>query len=211
MSIAAAYTMWSKSYNIDRNITRDLDKEITPKVLAGMSFSSVVEFGCGTGKNTLFYSSIAEKVIALDFSEGMISVAKNSINAENVKFELANITNLWPISNQSQSLVTCNLILQHIADLGFVFAEARRTLIESGYVFISELHPIKKYQGSMARFEQRNESVCIPAFDHQISHFIKSAGQNGFKLVDLSEWWHADDLGRPPRLVTFLFKKVESL
>ena len=40
------------TYDADRNRTRDLDAEVTRRALAGNRFRSVVEVGCGTGKNT---------------------------------------------------------------------------------------------------------------------------------------------------------------
>jgi malonyl-CoA O-methyltransferase len=36
----------------------------------------LIELGCGTGKNTAFYAQIAARVIALDFSIGMLANAR---------------------------------------------------------------------------------------------------------------------------------------
>ena len=111
-----------------------------------------------------------------------------------------------PWSIAPRTTITCNLILQHVADLEFVFAEAGLALADGGQLFVSELHPIK-YQGSMARYDRDGLSVGIPAFDHQISHYIAAASRSGLRLSCLNEWWHEEDAGRPPRLVTFMFDK----
>ncbi len=207
MIIQEAYDQWSKTYDIDGNITRDLDARSTRKVLADIRCQAILEFGCGTGKNTEFFAHLGEKVLALDLSEGMISVAKKNMSNSNVTFKIADITRTWPVADQSHNLISCNLILQHIEDLDFIFAEASRSLSTGGHLFISELHPIKTYEGSMARFEQDGEAVLIPAFDHHISHFLKAALKNKLRLSVLDEWWHEDDAGKPPRLVTYLFQK----
>jgi SAM-dependent methyltransferase len=198
MSIRAAYDDWSKTYDSDENITRDLDAQVVRKVFSDFECGAVLEFGCGTGKNTAFLAGVASRVLALDFSFGMIAVARESVRASNVMFEHADITKSWPVADHSQDLIACNLILQHVADLEIIFAEASRTLAHGGQMFVSELHPIKKYQGSMARYERDGESISIPAFDHQISHYIASASRNHLRLSCLNEWWHERDAEREP-------------
>jgi malonyl-CoA O-methyltransferase len=64
-----AYNSWAATYDIDRNLTRDLDAQITREVLAGSRYSLILEIGCGTGKNTQLLAEIGENVTALDFSE----------------------------------------------------------------------------------------------------------------------------------------------
>ena len=101
MSIQDAYNEWSASYDNDRNLTRDLDREVMVEALAGRHFHSILEIGCGTGKNTLFLAQIGTHVHALDFSQGMIEKAKEKVTAENVNFEMADLTQRWPCENQS--------------------------------------------------------------------------------------------------------------
>lgn len=207
MRIQAAYNQWAKTYDADRNITRDLDADLTRRMFSGTSFNSILEFGCGTGKNTRLFSELGRRVIALDFSDEMLIGAQTAFNANHVTFQSADITAEWPVPEASQDLISCNLILQHIENLGFVFSQAYRALQAGGRLFISELHPIKKDQGSMARYVHEGEMICIPAFNHHISDFLKAAATCRLRLLDLNEWWHEEDAGKAPRLVTFLFEK----
>ena len=69
MNIQSAYNNWSESYDEDLNLTRDLDAEIVRKEFDKNKFESILEIGCGTGKNTIFFSEIANKVYAIDFSD----------------------------------------------------------------------------------------------------------------------------------------------
>ena len=96
MITRAAYDIWSETYDRDRNLTRDLDHEVTRATLAPFRFSSVLEIGCGTGKNTALLASIAAKVHALDFSDGMLAQAKNKVSSDNVMFTVADLTRPWP-------------------------------------------------------------------------------------------------------------------
>ena len=53
-NVREAYDNWSTKYDSDRNLTRDLDSLITKQTFVNPQFNSIVEIGCGTGKNTLF-------------------------------------------------------------------------------------------------------------------------------------------------------------
>ena len=69
------------------------------------------------------------------FSEEMLNRAKEKYAASNLDFLQADITRQWPFDDGSFDLVTCNLILEHIEDLDFVFFEAMRVLKPDGYFF----------------------------------------------------------------------------
>ena len=207
INVQQAYDAWSETYDADENLTRDLDRTVMVQLLAERPFSAVLEVGCGTGKNTPLLAEIGERVTAVDFSPGMIAQAKAKIMAPNVIFQVADLTQPWPTADAAFDLITFNLILEHIADLSFVLAEASRSLAAGGQLFISELHPFKQYQGSQARFVRDDATTHIPAFTHHISDFLSAAAGNGLSLITLNEWWHEADEGKPPRLVTFLFQK----
>jgi ubiquinone/menaquinone biosynthesis C-methylase UbiE len=207
MKIQQAYTDWSATYDLDRNLTRDLDQLITRDTLSNLRCKSILELGCGTGKNTGLLAQIGERVLALDFSAGMIEKARAKFSFDNVTFHVADITRLWPCESQSIDLVACNLVLEHIHDLSFIFLEASRVLVESGQFFISELHPFRQYQGTQANFLRNQQRTEIQAFVHHLSDFFAAAAANDLKLAQMKEWWHEEDQNKPPRLVSFLFEK----
>ena len=155
-NVRSVYNQWADSYDKTENNTRDLDKEATQVMLAKIILSSycVLELGCGTGKNTEWLFKKAHQVIAVDFSEEMLTKAKEKLSAPNLFFKRADITQEWTFQNDTFDLITCNLILEHVQDLEFIFSEATRVLHSNGYFFISELHPFKQYMGSKAHFEK---------------------------------------------------------
>ena len=205
MSVREAYDDWSASYDADRNLTRDLDARVTREVLAGRRFGSILEAGCGTGKNTAFYAEIGGGVSAMDFSYRMISMARQKVRAGNVRFLLADLTRPWPWKPDSFDLVACNLVLEHVEDLSFVFAGAARVLKRGGSFFVCELHPFRQYQGKQAVFSGVDGETRIPAYVHHISDFTRAAEENNMRFGDLREWWHEEDAGKPPRAVEFMF------
>ena len=207
MKIQDAYNEWSDIYDSNVNFTRDLDAEVTRLILKGQRFQSILEIGCGTGKNTEFLAEIGDSVLAFDFSEKMIAKAREKATASHVRFEMADITQPWICSNASFDLITCNLVLEHIENLNHIFAESARTLRSGGKFLVNELHPFKQYGGTKARFERGADVVELEVFVHHISEFIHATEENGLKLLKFDEVWHADDAGKPPRLVSFVFGK----
>jgi len=207
MNIQQAYQDWSSTYDQDRNLTRDLDEIVTRETLANLRCNSILEIGCGTGKNTALLAQIGQHVAAVDFSPGMIEKASAKLSNEKVTFAVANITQRWPCEDQSIDLISCNLVLEHISDLSFIFAQAFRVLSDGGRFFVSELHPYRQYQGTQANFRRNQETTQIPAFVHHISEFIHAGAANNLALSGMKEWWHQEDQNKPPRLVTFMFQK----
>lgn len=207
MSIQNAYDEWSRTYDSDENLTRDLDRDVTRSRLGDIRFDSILEIGCGTGKNTSFLSQIGVEVCAVDFSELMIRKAKMKVQAENVRFALMDITRSWQFADGSFELIVCNLVLEHIPDLSHVFSEAARTLRSNGRFFVNELHPFRQYAGKKARFYRNEKKIEVDAFIHHISDFLNAAADNGLVLEHLNEYWHEADQNKPPRLLSLTFER----
>ena len=207
MSVRQAYSDWAATYDVDRNLTRDLDQAVTRNILANLHCKSVLELGCGTGKNTALLAEIGERVRAVDFSQSMIERAKDKLRLNNVSFEVADITEPWPCASESYDLIVCNLVLEHIRDLSFIFAEAFRVLVTQGRFFLCELHPTRQYEGKQASFRRNGKMTAIEAFVHHLTDFTDAANDHGFSLQSMKEWWHEEDRNKPPRLVSFMFEK----
>lgn len=205
MSIRNAYSAWAPTYDSVENPTRDLDAVVTRQLLSGTHWDAILELGCGTGKNTSFLAQIGDGVQAIDFSPAMMAQARTKVGAPNVRFTAADITQPWPCADAAVDLIVTNLVLEHIADLGFIFAEAARCLRPGGHFFICELHPFRQYEGTQANFAVGDTSVVIPAHVHHISDFLAAAQLHGFALARLDEWWRQPERVRPPLLVSLLF------
>lgn len=207
MSIEKSYNSWAKKYDTNKNKTRDLDKLVTINTLSKYNFNTVLELGCGTGKNTVWLLEKAKQIIAVDFSEEMLNKAKEKINNPKVTFKKADITKTWEIESEFADLITTSLILEHIKELDFIFKQAYKKLKPNGIFFICELHPYKQYAGSKARFETENGTEELEVYTHNISEFTSVALNNGFKLIQLNESFDELEQNELPRLISFVFQK----
>jgi ubiquinone/menaquinone biosynthesis C-methylase UbiE len=205
--IRHAYDAWSEQYDHDLNKTRDLEEQALKELLKGNYFSHCIEFGCGTGKNTAWLSGITAQLTAVDFSEGMLSRAKEKVQLAHIRFLQADINQEWAMETGSADLVTFSLVLEHIEDLNEIFRKASSVLIPGGLVYLGELHPFKQYTGSKARFESENGQRVLQGFTHHVSDYTQSAYRQGFHVEAIAEYFDDDQAGELPRILAILFRK----
>ncbi len=207
MTIDKAYNSWADNYDAVENKTRDLEKIAAKQTLGKYSYATVVELGCGTGKNTEWLAEKANSIIGLDFSPDMLLKAKEKIKSDKVQFQQADLTKPWDIKDNYADLLSCSLTLEHISDLDYIFSEGFKKLKSEGIFFICELHPFKQYTGSKAMFENENGIMELEVFTHHVSEYINAAINSGFKILELKEWFDSDDKTDIPRLISLVFEK----
>tara|TARA_B100001750_G_scaffold214108_1_gene197063 strand:+ start:157 stop:783 length:627 start_codon:yes stop_codon:yes gene_type:complete len=199
------YNDWADQYDNNINPTRDLDKIVTQESLSNLNFSNVLELGCGSGKNTEWLITKADKLVGLDFSSRMLDLARKKISSKNVSFICADINEKWPVNNNSFDLATINLTLEHIKMLDHIFNSLFIKLTKGGKCFVCELHPEKQLAGSKARFQDNGTEIVLDVFQHSELDYVQSAEKAGFSLLAKRDWY--DDGKDLPRLISFLFEK----
>ncbi len=205
MNNQQAYNAWSETYDAVENKTRDLEARVLREIVSGDGLD-ILEIGCGTGKNTEFLQTKAAHLTAVDFSAEMLAKAREKITAAKVEFRQLDLREEWDFGEKNFDLITCSLALEHIKNLAFVFAEARKVLRSGGRFYLGELHPFKQYQGSKARFETGSGVFELECFVHHVSNYFAAAKSNNFVLVELKEWFDDDDKTMIPRLLTIIFE-----
>lgn len=207
MQVKEAYNTWADQYDTNHNKTRDLEAIALRATLKDIPFTTCLEIGCGTGKNTEWLMTKAREILAVDLSEEMLKKAEAKISSEKVQFVQADITQSWTFATKRYELISFSLVLEHIEQLDPVFQEAANSITEGGYVYIGELHPFKQYQGTKARFNTEEGQQIVPCFNHHISDFTQGAGKYGFEIETLNEFFDEDDRNAVPRILAVLLKK----
>ncbi|GGH71809.1 ubiquinone/menaquinone biosynthesis C-methylase UbiE [Filimonas zeae] len=208
MSIQQAYNSWAVQYDTNDNKTRDLEAGVLREVLSGIPFSTCLEIGCGTGKNTVW---LAEKtngcVTAVDFSEAMLAKAREKVTSFGVSFYQADILEPWTFRERLYELVTFSLVLEHIEQLQPVLKKASESLHPGGHVYIGELHPFKQYAGSKARFDTAEGRQVVQCYTHHISDFTKAAQACGLSVVFIEEYFDENNRADIPRVIAIVLRK----
>ncbi|RMF61324.1 MAG: class I SAM-dependent methyltransferase [Calditrichaeota bacterium] len=205
-----AYAKWAESYDQCDNPTRDLDHRVIQQLPIELSGKEVIEVGCGTGKNTVWFAEKAKTVVAMDFSHEMLQRAMEKVSDERVTFLQHDIAYPWPLPSESGDFISINLVLEHLRDIDSVLKEAYRVLREGGYLYISELHPAKHKRGTQARFIDpvSYQMVNIESFYHDEEEFLSVGKKVGFRPIKVQDWYDDDaPKDAPPRLLSILFQK----
>ena len=203
------YNTWADQYDNNINTTRDLDKTVTKNSLSKIDFFKVLELGCGSGKNTEWLITKADRLVGLDFSKNMLDLARKKIKNDKVTFINTDINKNWPVNDNSFDLATINLTLEHIETLDHVFNSLFMKLTQGGKCFVCELHPKKQLAGSRAQFEVNGTEVVLDVFQHSEQDYIQNAEKAGFNLLAKENWY--DNEKDIPRLISFLFEKPKKL
>ncbi len=208
--VAGAYDAWAGTYDLDRNLTRDLDAEVVRRVGLAVTGLDVLEIGCGTGKNTTWLAVQARSVIALDFSPAMLARARTRVPAGPVTFVRHDVREPWPVADDAVDVVVGNLVLEHVRDLTPVYGEAARVLRRDGQLFLCELHPDRQRAGRQAEFVDpaTGGTRRVAAHRHTVAEFVNGGIGAGFVLRHLGEWTEPGaPPDAPPRLLSVLFAR----
>lgn len=212
VNILEAYARWAESYDECDNPTRDLDREVLKQLPIEITNKDIIEVGCGTGKNTIWFAENANTVIALDISPEMLHIARTKVTRDNVSFLQHDITHPWPFADACCDVVSINLVLEHLESLDFVFSEAYRVLRRKGNLCICELHPEKHRNGSQARFVDpaSKQVVKIQSYYHSKEEYREAGEKVGFDNIIFTDWFDRHDSNQSiPRLLSIVLRKEE--
>jgi ubiquinone/menaquinone biosynthesis C-methylase UbiE len=207
MDIQQSYDLWSGQYDSNNNKTRDLEAKAIRAVLQNINANNCLELGCGTGKNTAWLQTISRQITAVDISEGMLAQARQTISSKRVKFIQANLMDEWNFDIHNFDLVVFSLVPEHIENFENILGKAAGILSPGGYLYIGELHPLKQYMGTKARFETDEGTHILSCYTHHLSDYIIPALENNFELQKLFEFFDEDEPVDIPRILSLLFRK----
>lgn len=122
-----------QSHVVGREILLLMQEEL----LKESNLGQVLELGCGTGLYTVALKKKSENIVATDFSDEMIEIAKQKRgNLENVKFQKADAKNLEFDEKSFDTVFMANLI-HVIGNAGQVIQESKRVLKNGGQLIIT--------------------------------------------------------------------------
>lgn len=126
----------------------------------------IADIGCGCGRNLLFASMYASKIVGVDLSKESLKFAEDFINAENL--ELLEGNNLQiPLEDNFADLVISDGVCHHTGDTVGAFRECIRILKPKGLLYLAvykkyRYYPLLyKYVGAIFRGLYRSKIGSI--------------------------------------------------
>jgi malonyl-CoA O-methyltransferase len=189
-AVRPGYDRWAAEYDHDGNPLQALEGPIVRAAVGDVRGLHVLDLGCGTGRHALALAAAGATVTAVDFSAGMLAVARGKPGAEAIHFIVHNLHEPLPFPVGHFDLVVSGLVLEHLRELDPFFAEARRVLRPGGRAVVSGMHPAMFLRGSQARFTDpvSGELVQPGSVPHSVGAFVMAAVRAGFQLTDVVEY-----------------------
>jgi len=125
--IRRGFSRSAKKYDLFSSLHREIADKLFDQIVKEVTPTAILDVGCGTGYLTVRLKEhfTQSKVIGLDFSPGMIKVARSK--QEGISWVLADSDKL-PFSDGSFDMLTSNLAYQWAGDLTRAFTEVKRVL-----------------------------------------------------------------------------------
>lgn len=192
VSARQGYDLWSGTYDSTPNPVVAMDTRHTIELLAPRSGESILDAGCGTGRNLGPLFLAKAKPVGIDFSCSMLEVAHSRL--PQAPLALADLQAGLPFGNHCFDAVLCALIGEHLSKMRFVFDEFYRILKHGGRLVFSVYHPEMSAAGIEANFEREGVEYRLGAIHYSVSEHVSLLEESGFNNVQVSEFRGDEEL-----------------
>ena len=126
----------------------------------------ITDVGCGCGRNLVYSSKYAYKLIGMDLSRRSLDFAKKFIQSKNIELLLGNNLNI-PLNDNFSDLVISDGVIHHTGDTVKAFNECIRILKPGGFLYLAiykryRYYPyVYKYLGSLLRLLNKTKIGSI--------------------------------------------------
>jgi len=180
----AAYDLWAATYDsIDNPLVAQ-----SAVVLAGhaswFAGASVLELGCGTGRNAAFaLSAGAARFVGVDASPGMLEIARQRLKDPRVSLIHADLASGLDGGPFDVALIC--LVLEHLQDPSLAISAAAKSLAPRGRLIVVELHPALHEAGVGANFRIADREVRLASFRHTAEELSAACGSAGLRVTSV--------------------------
>ena len=160
----------------------------------------VLDLGCGSGRLSLFASTVAKQVIGIDYISDAIEYAKSFsklTNRKNVKFEVADLDKF---AGEKFDVILISEVLQHVENPQNTLKKCKKLLNKNGYVIVN-IPCFNNFRGDVWLTLQNLFHLPMSLTDtfqispNEIEVMSKKAGLKLEKIVGMSYDWAWDEWG----------------
>jgi ubiquinone/menaquinone biosynthesis C-methylase UbiE len=111
------------------------------RMLGPVDGKRLLDAGCGEGYLCRYYFQKGARVVGVDFSSKMISIAKKKSKDFDIEYHVADICNLALFKENTFDFILCNLVLLNVECYEKALEEFFRVLESEGILVFSLVHP----------------------------------------------------------------------
>ncbi|MBI3841968.1 MAG: class I SAM-dependent methyltransferase [Thaumarchaeota archaeon] len=185
--------IWDKIYEKDDSFFGDKPSDFAVSCYDTMKdrAKTILELGCGQGRDSLFFASRGIKVKALDYSCFAIEQLSKRTKQTGLPIEASvhDPTEPLPFNDNEFDAVYSHMLFSmkfSPEQLRFIFKEIKRVLKNDGFHFFSVRNHNDKFYGKGIRVDHKTYDIN----GFQIRFFTKEEIENlceGFKIIEIKE------------------------
>jgi ubiquinone/menaquinone biosynthesis C-methylase UbiE len=186
---AAAYNLWSKSYDAQPgNLMLDFDSELFSRLSSGVIFKNkiIADVGCGTGRHwNELLSREPKQLIGYDVSAGMLEMLNQKFPGAQTRQIVNN--KLDNMEDAGCDVIISTLTIAHIENFKQAFEEWNRALQPGGIIIITDYHPDALSRGADRTFVYQGNTIAIKNYVHTIKEISILASTLNYDILDFEE------------------------
>jgi ubiquinone/menaquinone biosynthesis C-methylase UbiE len=201
-----AYDRWSDTYDADPNPHTAMEEEEVLDLVAAGPGELILDAACGTGRYCRLFQSRGARVVGIDFSEGMLRIARQKVPT--VAFHCMDLAGTLAFPEAGFDKVNCAQALKHLPDLTLPLEEFARIVKPSGTITFSVTHPEMDWEG----YEMSGPTSFYLAGESDIHHhrfwqYFEAIDRAGLRLSAFRQVPVGDKIKK--YLTAESFQKVE--
>ncbi|ONK15976.1 class I SAM-dependent methyltransferase [Streptomyces sp. MP131-18] len=167
------YRVWSETYDDVPNTAFDYDEPLVTEIVGALPSGVALDAACGTGRFAAALAARGHRVLGVDSSPDMLRRARLRVPEGTF---LDGDLDRMPVEDAAVDLVVCGLALEHVPDLGPVFAEFARVLRPGGQLVISDIHPEQVALGRVPSVRTADgRRGRIASYRHATGDYLRAA------------------------------------
>lgn len=187
------YALWAATYDAVPNPLIAVEQPTVDKLLAALptAVKTAVDVGTGTGRLALSLACRGTEVVGFDQSPEMLNVARRTAQAAGLRdigFAQASLGDgALPAASGRFDLLTCALVLCHVADLKAAIQECARLVRPGGHLLFTDFHPAAIAWGWRTAFTEPGARYSLPNPGHSREDYLRSLRDAGCVLLDVQD------------------------
>jgi SAM-dependent methyltransferase len=186
VTVREGYDLWAGTYDRTPNPVVAMDSRHTLNLLDPKPGQKILDAGCGTGRNLAQISRAGADPYGLDFSLGMLRIARK--NVPSVPVVQADLQAELPFRPAQFSAALCALIGEHLERLAFTLSQLWKALRPGGWLVFSVYHPDLAEAGKEANFELGQTEYRLGAIRYSTADYLEMTWTAGFLEIRSFEY-----------------------
>jgi len=176
--LTTRWDLWRKAYHEGYRIFATNPSGVVIECLNGLpEKSTVLDLGCGNGRNAIAAALQGHSVTAVDFVDAGFAKYLDQEISHLVDFHVASVTK-FPIEEGAYDAIIMTRLLQYLQkeEVGDIITRSAKGLKRNGKLVVS-------YTASGGIFEQTQ--IILSAYQHTLDAVVADIEENGLNILDI--------------------------